>query len=401
LILQRIDKQVVAAISGYIFSGLFIVSLPIWVSAVIDDLAISERIGGYLGSFEIGCVAIAMLVVSRYTPVINKRKVALIGGLLSIAANIGSAIADTLIILSVMRMFVGLGLGSLLVCALSTAAATTKSQHTFAYMEASLAVAASIFYTLSALQLEMFGSSGVFITLALIQLACLPLLRLIPVEKFAVDIEPENANKVAKPRWSVICVNGLFYCGMFSFWTFVSRIGASLDISHMVVGNVLSVAFVAAVISTLSVPFLARYLGYRITVVWTVLVMAIAGFSLTHAFNLIVFAVAVIVLKFHFLLYSTMMNGMFAVSDATGRSNGYGLAFAIVGSAVGPALGGELLSYAGDGAGYGLLGWLTCLIWTLCLPVIFMLARHVDTGTRKISSVGVAANMILNTEEKI
>lgn len=383
MILNRIDKQVVAAIAGYIFSGLFIVSLPIWVSAVIDDLAVSERIGGYLGSFEIGCVAIAMLIVSRYTSVINKRKVALIGGLLSIAANIGSASADTILMLGLMRMVVGLGLGALIVCALSTAAGTSKSQRTFAFMEAGLAIAASVFYTLSAMQLEMFGSSGVFLTLALIQLACLPLLRLIPEEKFTENIEPEKINKVAKPRWGAICVNGLFYCGMFSFWTFVSRIGTSLDISHMVIGNVLSVAFVAAVISTLSVPFLVNNFGYRRTAIWTVVVMAIAGFSLTHASNLIMFAAAVILLKFHFLLYSTMMNGMFAVSDTTGRSNGYGLAFAIVGSAVGPALGGELLNYAGHGAGYGLLGWSTCLIWTLCLPVIFMLARHVDIGAGK------------------
>lgn len=372
--LSRANKQVTAAIFGYIFSGLFIISLPIWVSAVINDLGISERLGGYLGSFEIGCVAFSMILLSHYIHRINRKLFALVGGLLGIAANLASTMADTLLMIGFARAVTGLGLGTLLVCVLSTAAGTSKSQSTFSYMEASLALAASLFYTISAWQLDMFGSSGVFMTIAGIQIICLPALLAIPAIKTSKDESIGMRSGLTGQQRKAILANGFFYCGMFSFWTFVSRIGSSIDLNSTDIGNVLSVAFIASLISTLAVPFLVGSFGYRPVVIWTIAIMGIAGFLLTHATGFIIFAVAVVILKFHFLLHSTMMNGLFAKSDITGSANGYGLAIAIIGSAAGPALGGEILGFGG----YGLLGWTTCFVWALCLPFLFILARQVD-----------------------
>lgn len=384
------EQHIAAAITGYIFSGLFIISLPIWVSAVIDDLGISERIGGYLGSLEITCVAIAMLVTSRFVHLINRRRFALIGGLLGIAGNLISAMAETLLMTGIARSIVGLGLGVLLVCTLSTAAGTPKSQSTFSYMEACLAVAASVFYTISAWQLNQSGSTGVFMTIVVVQSVCIPFLMFMPGGNLSGDKMHGKVTGIGKVQWGAILANGLFYVGMFSFWTFVSRIGLSLDLSNSIIGNVLSVAFLASLISTLAVPFLTGRLGYQPVVIWTVVIMGLSGFLLTHATGFLVFAISVVLLKFHFLLHSTMMNGLFAKSDFTGSTNGNGLAVAIIGSSIGPALGGELLGYGG----YNLLGWSACFIWLFCLPFLFLLARHVDRNrhpenTRKTDSAVV------------
>ena len=368
------SKHTIASIAGYICSGFFIISLPIWVSAVIDDFKITEQAGGNLATLEIGCVALGMLITSRRVHTINRRGYALAGASVAIAANILAASTSSFDVLIASRVFVGLGLGVLLVCALSTAAGTLKSQQTFAYMEACLAIVAAMFYTVSAWQLELHGASGVFAVLALGQFFCLPLLGYIPVINSKKQSQASYSEKISFTAKTGVLANALFYTSMFSFWTFVSRIGLSIDVSNEMIGRILSVAFIASLISTLSVPFLSRRFGYRPLVIFVVAVMAIASLMLTNTKTLMYFATAVVLLKFHFLFYSTMMNGLFANEENSGRSNGYGLAFAIIGTTVGPALGGWVLSFSD----YRVLGWIACLIWLVCLPLLYVLANAVD-----------------------
>ena len=71
-----------------------------------------------------------------------------------------------------------------------------------------------------------------------------------------------------------------------------------------------------------------------------ILVMAAFGLLLTHASSVLVYGAAVIVIKTFFLFYSVVTNGLFASLDPSGKMNGMGLAFAVVGTSMGPSYGG-------------------------------------------------------------
>ena len=93
---------------SYFFGATFILSLPIWVGAIVEDYSLSERSGGFIGSIELGGVAISMLLFSRYVHLVNKRSVSLVAAVVAIAGNLVAALADPLPLVVALRALVGL-----------------------------------------------------------------------------------------------------------------------------------------------------------------------------------------------------------------------------------------------------------------------------------------------------
>ena len=367
-------KKLSAIVFSYFFGATFILSLPIWVGAIVEDYSLSERTGGFIGSIELGGVAISMLLASRYIHLVNKRSASLVAAVVAIAGNLVAVLADPLPLVVGMRALVGLSLGAVITCSLSTAAGTPRAQRTFSIMEVSLALMASAFYYLVAGPAESYGSSGVFGVLVVVLLICVPFFLFLPTERFA-DARPTDVpGRLGTIEWRGICGHGLVFVAMFSFWTFVERIGSALQISMDTIGPILSAAFLTALTGPAVAPWVVRTFGRRLPVATAILVMATFGLLLTYASSVLVYGATVIVIKTFFLFYSVVTNGLFASLDPSGKLNGMGLAFAVVGTSLGPSYGGLLLA----DQEYALLGWFALLPWLLGLVLLLPAARKAE-----------------------
>ena len=371
-------KKLSAIVFSYFFGATFILSLPIWVGAIVEDYSLSERSGGFIGSIELGGVAISMLLFSRYVHLVNKRSVSLVAAVVAIAGNLVAALADPLPLVVALRALVGLSLGAVVTCSLSTAAGTSHAQRTFSIMEISLALMASAFYYFVAGPAESYGSSGVFGTLVVALLICVPFFIFLPTERFA-DARPADVpGRLGATEWSGMCGHALVFVAMFSFWTFVERIGSALQMSMGTVGPILSAAFIIALAGPATAPWVVRTFGRRLPVATAILVMAAFGLLLTHASSVLVYGAAVIVIKTFFLFYSVVTNGLFASLDPSGKMNGMGLAFAVVGTSMGPSYGGLVLT----DQKYALLGWFALLPWLMGLVLLLPAARKAEIMKR-------------------
>ncbi len=371
-------KKLSAIVFSYFFGATFILSLPIWVGALVESYSLSERIGGFIGSLELSSVAISMLLSSRYIHLVNKRLLSLIAAVFAIGGNLVAALVEPLSIVIAMRALVGLSLGAVITCALSTAAGTSRAQRTFSIMEISLALMASVFYYAVAGPTESYGVSGVFGTLVVVLLICVPFFIFLPTEKFA-DARPTDVpGRLGAIEWRGICGHGLVFVAMFSFWTFVERIGSALQLSMDTVGPILSVAFITALAGPAVAPWVVRTFGRRLPAATAIVVMATFGLLLTHASSVLMYGAAVIVIKTFFLFYSVVTNGLFASLDPSGKLNGMGLAFAVGGTSLGPSYGGLVLA----DQEYALLGWFALLPWLLGLVLLLPAARKAEMITR-------------------
>ena len=222
-------------------------------------------------------MAISMPLFSRYVHLVNKRSVSLVAAVVAIAGNLVAALADPLPLVVGMRALVGFSLGAVITCSLSTAAGTSHAQRTFSIMEVSLALMASAFYYLVAGPAESYGSSGVFGVLVVVLLICVPFFLFLPTERFA-DARPTDVpGRLGTIEWRGICGHGLVFVAMFSFWTFVERIGSALQMSMDTVGPILSAAFLTALAGPAVAPWVVRTFGRRLPVATAILVMATFG----------------------------------------------------------------------------------------------------------------------------
>lgn len=375
-------RAVLAIAVAYVFGATFILSLPLWVAALVERFSVSQSVGGYIGSVEAGCVSLTMLVTSSCIARLERFRAALLGALLAIGGNLIAARVESLEGVVLARVLVGVSLGVTLSCSLSFAAGTQRPQRTFAIMEAAVALFATLFYWVAGrAAVTVHGLSGLFNLLALVQVVILPAMGWLPRHRFVAAplADPDRADRGVR-TWVAVAANGLFYCSMFSFWAFLSLMGKRVGASAAFIGTTLSVAYVGSLLMTLGVPGIVRRLGYRLTLQWAVVAMVICGLILTHVSSPWAYAAAVVGLKTHFLLYSPTTNGLYAATDPTGRVNGYGLTTAILGTMCGPALGGLLLALGGS---YGVLGMVACGAMFACLPLLLLLTR---TAARPVSS---------------
>jgi predicted MFS family arabinose efflux permease len=370
---QRILRaEWIPSVVAYVFGATFIISLPLWIAALVSRFGIEQSIAGYVGSVEVGSVSLAMLVTSHFLPRIDRRATSIAAGLVAIVANLVSADADHLMLVVAARCIVGLALGSVLACSLSTAAGTYRPQKTYALMEAGVSIFAILFYWMSGTPIVAHrGLAGIFTLLALTQAAMLPFITLMPRGPARTVDEKSNAPKATVAIWAAVSANGIFYCAMFSFWAFVSLRGTIIGASIRFVDTTLSIAYIASLLVTLAVPIIVNRFGYVQILGWTALLMGICGIALTSTSSIWLFAAAVILLKSHFLLFVPTMNGMYAATDVSGRNNSLGLAAAICGTTIGPALGGLLSSYQG----YRVLGVSAFLMMLFCIPALRPQAR--------------------------
>lgn len=356
---------------AYFLASTFILALPMWVGAVTSAGVAKETQAGWLATTELGSVAVAMLLASRWQA-FGSLRVHLLFALMAIGGYALSAFATSLWTLAPLRLLSGAGFGWLLAATLSAAAGRDNPTRTFGVMEIALALYASAFYAVAGHAVQADGMRGGFLGMAAGLLLCLPAIGALRSKQVASGAEPLSRRKLVMADWAGIAAHFLFFVAMYSIWTFLAHKGAMLRIDAKSLGGLLSIAFFAGLCGSALTMVLIPLLGRRIVIPAGLLLLAATMLLLGHAGSALAFYAAVILIKGGFLFYTVSMSGQFASADPSGRLNTIGLAMAMIGSSIGPAIGGYGLTYLG----FGGLSVGVAIGWTLVALLAVVATRR-------------------------
>ncbi|WP_037520913.1 MFS transporter [Sphingomonas sp. YL-JM2C] len=357
---------------AYFLASTFILALPMWVGAIIGAHVADERVAGWLATLELGTVALSMLIASR-RQAFGSTAVHVAFALFAIGGYALSAFVPSLWLLGVLRVVAGAGFGWLLAATLAAAAGRDNPTKTFGIMEIGLALYACVFYAIVGHAIEAGGMRGCFLAMAACLILCLPAVRALRAggnEKL-----PQHARRpVRAADLAGVAAHFLFFVAMYSVWTFLAHKGEIIGVNAQGLGSLLSIAFVAGLVGAALTMLAIPMFGRRIVIPGGLIFLASAMMLLGRVDGPAGFYVAVVLIKAGFLFYTVSMNGHFAASDPTGRLNTIGLAMAMIGSSVGPAIGGYGLTILGfDG-----LTVIVALAWILVAILAFLATRSLS-----------------------
>lgn len=323
--------------------------IPVWVSAAATRYAAPVSAVGLIGSYELGVVAIATILTAALRRPGATRAPLVIGLILSIAFNLLTAAAPSIRIFTLALILSAIANGFLLAEVNGRAAASAAPTRVFSGQLFVMMSFAAVFFAAAPRLLALVGSGAPFFYCAFAGLlALISVTKLSPreaarstaVASAAFTLRPAAVFLLAAATLLFIALNVILpYLGPEA-----ARAGASLA--------TYSTALSAGAFVNLAGPIIAERL-LRIRASWTpVMTVGIAAMLacavlITTIDSVSAFVIGIIFLPFFLLVVIPFYLGLLLESDPSGKLVAVSSAFFMIGTAVGPGLGGIALRVQG------------------------------------------------------
>ncbi|NIB43508.1 MFS transporter [Pseudomaricurvus alkylphenolicus] len=361
--------------TAYGIGLLSLLALPFLIGSAMATLSLNAAQAGMLSTLEFVGITVSSLTIAPKMDTINRRIVAYSGVLIALTANILSALVDSYEMLTMLRPLAGIGAGLAMACGNATVS-NSKNPERFAGQMSVLCVGMVILVALIFPRLSAnWGLSGIYTGMVVTIILMAFLMRRLPANagyngrQYVTDVGvSEGSSKL--PALFVLAAFIAFSLRDTMAWTFVERIGTEVGYSSIEVGNLLSMQAIIGMIGPLIASIVgARYglkapvsIGVFLSGVVTYVVSQSSGSQLTYTVAVMCWAGT----YFFTLPYLTALAAEIDVKGRVVAASGSAL---MMGIAIGPAIGGELIVAAN---GYDLVGLATiiCVIMTyLCVLV--------------------------------
>lgn len=357
-----------------VFSSQMII--PLWIGAIIDDLALTEDAAGTVASVEFATVAIMSVLVAAKVHLLNPKLLVATGSLLLIAGNVFAAYADTLTALIASRTLAGCGKGIVVAVVFGLAAGTVNPTRTFATLNTAYAIFAAAFYLMAPPAIEAKGAEGVFLMMALVGLAGFSLIYWFPnrnADPHSAPVVEKNTSILEIPLFGFLALGVLVFIwmGHGAVWTFLERLGGEAGLSVSEVGKILSMgAFV-----TIGGPLLARVLDTRfgnvLPLIAAATLMIVCVFLIVQMSSVVAYTIGVPIFLVMALFSVPYAMGILSVADPSGRLSAASSAAMTAGGSLGALTGG----FAASQLGYSGLGWIATLILAMVIMIALVIRR--------------------------
>ncbi len=368
----QLTAMVIVVCTG--FSSQMVV--PMWIGAVIDDLALSAKAAGSIAAVEFACVAIVSLIVAAIVHRVSVRRLSIAGLIVLTLANGLSALATTLDALILWRAFAGIGKGLVVAGIFALAARTERPTRTFAVLNVTYAGFSTLFFLIVPHAINAGGMAGAFLTMAAVGVVGAVFLPLIPSSHADMRGAMAKGGKLTMAGGAVLLCLGLLWCAHNALWTFIERIGIELGLAVATIGAVLSLSSFI----TIGGPALARLVDTRfglappilIAVGGKVVLALLIGFAVAAP----IYLGATPLFQLLALFVVPYMQGLMAKVDPAGRLAAASSAAMTAGSALGAFIGGVTV----DALGYPGLGVLSAILLFVVMLVVGGILRREQTG---------------------
>jgi predicted MFS family arabinose efflux permease len=339
---------------GHVGGMLDLVILPLWVGGMIATHALSpERAGLEVTLFLTGVLGSNVVLSPRFGRLPN-RLIMTAGYALGAACFVlmtwtGGAAAFAQ--LAVLHLIAGTGVGAGLSCVHGTLGRSARPHRNFAIANIGVGLFAILFFATMPPLTQRIGVNAVFLAAALVLAAGAAGAAL------AFPVPPPLAATAAAQRLPGGAAGRLLALGFIGVvlmetaqaasTSFAERVGIAHGFTPAMIGAMFAINGVIS----LSGPILAALLeGYLPPVAVAVAALALNGtcaIVLTHTAAFPIYSIAFILMVFAIIFGHTFIFGLFARMDPSGRMNASTPSMLMLGTAVGPLLGGTMVQNFG------------------------------------------------------
>jgi predicted MFS family arabinose efflux permease len=360
-----------ALLLGHCAGLLDLVGLPVWVGAnLIGFYQFDPQKAGLLATVFLLCAVIASMVLAPRYGRSSARMVTVVGYAVAALAFVALATVagndyPTMLVLHAIG---GLGAGSALTMVDGTMGRSDNPHRMFAYAGVAVAVFGIVVLGSGPVIIGKWGGTALwFVFAGVMGLAALLALLAFPQVPEARP-HPEGATgRISRHVWFGIIGMSILCMAHSMIFPFVERLGIDRGYAAGTVAGVLvAIGFANLVPSPLAAVLEKRLRPERAIVGGTVFHMVLV-LLVTQVPRLDVYVPVVAILTTPLLFMHTFLFGLMARLDPSGRAVAATPAMLMIGSAIGPVLGGTLLvgtGYSGLGIGVAAFGFLAALCFS-------------------------------------
>lgn len=362
--------------------------IPLILGNIVEAFNIREGTAGIILSFELGSVAITSLVISSLIYRVDARRVIYIAIVTFLFGNLISfltAMTNYLSLFIISRGITGFGEGALFAMANIAAAGTDKPDRTYSFMEICLILTAFLAFIVITIFVGLIGPIGAFAAAGVIGFIGLPFLRLFPSR--CGHTYGNCSGNITLVRFDgmsffLLLAGGLWCTGFNGLWSYVERIGLSLNVPY----EKISLLLIGCALLNIIGPIINGLLGVRYGRTFPIIVgltiQILAALSLVYNCTFLMYAGSVFIIGIAACFTVPNLRGLMAFLDPSGRVNGVSTAFFATGAAAGPFIAGLILNLGG---GYKGIAWITVFFVVLSTALIFRPALHSDRKVPTLS----------------
>lgn len=365
----QIDRRLLMALimgSCVAYSGLY--AMPLWIGALTDHLSLNPAIAGYMGSVQLLTAAAAAIWVSGKINIYSAMKLALVGTLVVITANLASAFTSSIPALFFFRGLSGIGEGLLLANLNVTLSRTEYPDKMFALSQTTIALFGISLFLLAPLLMQAYGVIGVFGFVAGVGIVAL-----LTVGYFPSSLAQGAENSEAKASFmeglgaKPLLALGILFVGCQGGWAYLERMGVGTGLSVEQVGKYIMTGLFLSLLGPLAANRFSAWAGRRNAIALGLAISASAVLLASQQISAVFYMTAAALFPFGTLFIVTSYLAHLAHVDHSGKMVASAPAFINLGGAMGPALMGGLLSVGG----FPLIGAAVAVTYVLALVLLF------------------------------
>lgn len=380
-------------------AGLGVLMLPIAIGALAKS-GVDARTLGLIAFLELGGGALTAILASARMSKVDPLWLCAAGALLAAVGNLASAAADdTVLLLVALRPLVGIGTGLMQAAGLATVARLRRPERMYGYIGMAPCFTALVGFAIAPHLIALTGdAAGVFAfqgALALLNTLALVSERrrvhafvgadagAVPSEDKEPAVVSASAVRLDLHTWalSVGCSFALAFADS-AIWAFVAPMGESSGIPLADIGAVLMISAIIGAFGPLSAGWIGDRFGMLPPLLAGQFLMISLGLVMVLTHQAHVFAIALYARVFVVLFLGPMYNGLFARVDPLGRLVAASAGFSAIGYALGPLVGGQLVSIPRhDFVNLGILG--AAAACAALLFTVLVVARHKEVLARR------------------
>ncbi len=339
----------VALMAAHCAGMIDLVALPVWVGALIAQYGFSPpQAGGLATIFLVGAVASSLFFAPRFNR-LDARWLAIVGFALAGVAFLTASLFSGFAAMAVCHLVAGASVGCALSFTHGTIAHSGYAHRLFAIVGFALGVFAIVFLGATPNLIGAFGGEALFRVFAgIMTVAAIAAILAFP--KASAGLDENLVEEVARLKPAVwfgvagVSCMALTQAMMFSF---IERIGLDHGFTReAVTGVLIALGFVNLFPAPLAA-LLERRVSSNAVLMAGPIAQAILAVAIALSSSFLGFAIPTAVFAAVMIFTHTFAFGVLAKLDPTSRALAGTPAMLIIGSAIGPILGGALVQFIG------------------------------------------------------
>jgi predicted MFS family arabinose efflux permease len=255
-------------------------------------------------------------------------------------ANVASAFAQALTVMSCVRFLAGLGAGVLITWGYAAIGLTQRSERNFGLLITAVLTYSGLALIALPTAYRTIGFDGVLVGLAVLVLFGLICLKQLPDRLSDRHAYPDHSIPDMPARQRTLALGSVltFFLAQGVIWAYLFLIGLSAGVDEQSVATGLTISQLAGIAGALTAALAGERVSHTALLTVSVAIGITPLFWLMHPLTAVAYAISVCAFNYSANVLTPLLMAMIARFDRTGRLVTRAIAVQMVGLAVGPAL---------------------------------------------------------------